>query len=82
METMATAAVLPPEDEEVGGRIEVVTQRPIVLPRQDSPRARVEDLLGRHPWVLPGLLTGIIAMLLLTRGPRVVVVRTARGQQA
>jgi hypothetical protein len=59
----------------VGGTVDLVTERPIVLPRQDGPRARIEDFLGRRPLLLPAVLLGIVALLLLRRGPRIVVVR-------
>jgi len=76
MESMAAAASLPLSERDVRGSIDLVTERPIVLPRQDGPRARVEEFLGRRPWLVPGVLLGVIALLLLTRGPRIVVVRT------
>ncbi|MGP8160589.1 MAG: hypothetical protein ACLQGJ_05115 [Candidatus Dormibacteria bacterium] len=82
METTSAAASAPLEETEVGGTVELVTERPIVLPRQDGPRARVEELLGRRPWLLPAVLLGVIAILLVRRGPRVVVVRAVRGGTA
>ncbi|MGO8685639.1 MAG: hypothetical protein ACLQT7_00440 [Candidatus Dormibacteria bacterium] len=82
METTAAAASEPLEESEVDGTVELVTERPIVLPRQDGPRARVEDFLGRRPWLVPAVLLGVIALLLLRPGPQVVVVRRGgrRGQ--
>ena len=74
METMA-AANAPLDETEVEGRVELVTDRPIVLPRQDGPRARFEEFLGRRPWLVPAVLLGVIAVLLLRQGPRIVVVR-------
>jgi hypothetical protein len=59
----------------VRGTVDLVTERPIVLPRQDGPRARIEDFLGRRPLLVPAVLLGIVALLLLRRGPRIVVVR-------
>ena len=55
--------------------METTSERPIVLPRQDGPRARIEDFLGRRPLLVPAVLLGIVALLLLRRGPRIVVVR-------
>jgi hypothetical protein len=75
METMAATKGAPPEETGVRGRVDLVTERPIVLPRQDGPRARIEEFLGRRPWLVPTVLLGIIAILLVRRGPRVVVVR-------
>ena len=75
METPSAAASEPLRDTEVGGTVDLVTERPIVLPRQDGPRARIEEFLGRRPLLVPGILLGIVALLLLSRGPRVVVVR-------
>jgi len=67
---MVVATVSSPREERaIPGRIDVVTDRPIVLPRQDGARARVEELIGRRPWLIPGLLVGVIAVLLL-REPR------------
>ncbi|MGD1033687.1 MAG: hypothetical protein ABR977_04570 [Candidatus Dormibacteria bacterium] len=77
METMSAAAPL--DEAEVGGRVDLVTERPIVLPRQDGPRARLEEFLGRRPLLVPGVLVGVIALLLLSRGPRVVVLRSRAG---
>ena len=75
METTSAAASEPLRETEVGGTVDLVTERPIVLPRQDGPRARIEDFLGRRPLLLPAVLLGIVALLLLRRGPRIVVVR-------
>jgi hypothetical protein len=75
MEMMAAAASTPLARTEVGGTVDLVTERPIVLPRQDGPRARVEEFLGRRPWLVPALLVGVIAVLAVARAPRVVVVR-------
>ncbi|MGA8015874.1 MAG: hypothetical protein WCB85_08165 [Candidatus Dormiibacterota bacterium] len=70
MDTMA-AAVSPPDQEgRIGGRVELVTERPIVLPRQDGPRARVEEFLVRRPLLVPAVLLAVIALLLLRGGPR------------
>jgi len=82
METMSAAASLPLDQAEVGGTVDLVTERPIVLPRQDGPRARIEDFLGRRPLLVPGVLLGVIALLLLSRGPRIVVVRPAAGRDS
>jgi hypothetical protein len=79
METTSAAASAPLEETEVGGTVELVTERPIVLPRQDGPRARLEEFLGRRPLLVPGVLVGVIALLLLSRGPRVVVLRSRAG---
>jgi hypothetical protein len=75
METTAAAESAPLRDTEVGGTVDLVTMRPIVLPRQDGPRARVEEFLGRRPLLVPGILLGIVALLLLSRRPQIVVVR-------
>jgi hypothetical protein len=75
MEMTSAAASGPRRETEVGGTVDLVTERPIVLPRQDGPRARIEDFLGRRPLLLPAGLLGIVALLLLRRGPRIVVVR-------
>jgi hypothetical protein len=75
METTSAATSEPRRETEVGGTVDLVTERPIVLPRQDGPRARIEEFLGRRPLLVPGILLGIVALLLLSRGPRVVVVR-------
>ena len=75
METTATAASEPLYESAVGGTVDLVTERPIVLPRQDGPRARIEEFLGRRPLLVPGVLLGIVALLLLLRGPRIVVIR-------
>jgi hypothetical protein len=75
MEMTSAAASEPAKETEVGGTVDLVTERPIVLPRQDGPRARIEDFLGRRPLLVPAVLLGIVALLLLRRGPRVVVVR-------
>ena len=75
MEMTAAAASVPLEETEVEGTVELVTERPIVLPRQDGPRARLEEFLGRRPWLVPAVLLGVIAVLLLRRGPWIVVVR-------
>ena len=81
METTSAAASAPLDETEVGGTVELVTDRPIVLPRQDGPRARIEEFLGRRPMLVPGVLVGVIALLLLSRGPRIVVVR-ARAERS
>jgi len=73
------SAAAPLDEAEVGGRVDLVTERPIVLPRQDGPRARLEEFLGRRPLLVPGVLVGVIALLLLSRGPRVVVLRSRAG---
>ncbi|MGD0447430.1 MAG: hypothetical protein ABSB36_02275 [Candidatus Dormibacteria bacterium] len=75
MEMTSAAASEPPKETEVRGTVDLVTERPIVLPRQDGPRARIEDFLGRRPLLVPAVLLGIVALLLLRRGPRIVVVR-------
>jgi hypothetical protein len=75
MEMTSAAASEPLRDTEVGGTVDLVTERPIVLPRQDGPRARVEEFLGRRPLLVPAILLGIVALLLLRRRPRIVVVR-------
>ena len=80
METTSAAASAPPDETEVGGTVDLVTERPIVLPRQDGPRARIEEFLLRRPLLVPGVLVGVIALLLLSRGPRVVVVRPRAGR--
>ena len=80
METPSAAASEPLRDTEVGGTVDLVTERPIVLPRQDGPRARIEEFLGRRPLLVPAVLLGIVALLLLRRGPRIVVVRP-QGQR-
>jgi hypothetical protein len=72
---MTAAASAPLDEVEVKGTVELVTDRPIVLPRQDGPRARVEEFLGRRPWLVPAVLLGCIALLLLREEPRIVVVR-------
>jgi hypothetical protein len=82
METTSAAASVPLEDAEVAGTVELVTERPIVLPRQDGPRARIEEFLWRRPWLVPAVLLGVIALLLVSRGPRVVVVRPVRSRAA
>jgi hypothetical protein len=70
MEATEAAAPNPTaESGGVAGRVELVTDRPIVLPRRDSPRARAEALLIARPWLVPGLLLGVIALLLLRRAP-------------
>jgi len=69
MSTVVATASSEGRDRQVPGRIDVVTERPIVLPRQDGARARVEELMDRRPWLVPGLLVGVIALLLL-REPR------------
>jgi hypothetical protein len=74
METTAAATSEPLTDTEVGGTVDLVTERPIVLPRQDGPRARIEEFLGRRPLLVPAILLGIVALLLLRR-PRLVVIR-------
>ena len=80
MESMAVAASEPLNDSNVRGTVDLVTERPIVLPRQDGPRARIEEFLGRRPLLVPGVLLGMVALLLLFRGPRIVVVRPQRGR--
>jgi hypothetical protein len=80
METTSAAASEPLRDTEVRGTVDLVTERPIVLPRQDGPRARIEEFLGRRPLLVPAVLLGIVALLLLRRGPRIVVVRR-QGQR-
>jgi len=70
METTSAAASAPFDETEVEGTVELVTERPIVLPRQDGPRARIEEFLGRRPWLVPSVLLGVIAVLLLRQGPR------------
>lgn len=82
MESMAAAATEPLNDPDVRGTVELVTQRPIVLPRQDGPRARIEDFLGRRPLVVPGILLGVIALLVLFRRPRIVVVPARIGRDS
>ena len=82
METMSAAATAPLDETEVGGTVDLVTERPIVLPRQDGPRARMEEFLGRRPLLVPGVLLGVIALLLLSRGPRIVVVRPRPGRDS
>ncbi len=52
------------EGERVAGRIEVMTQSPIVLPRPGSPRARAQELLGNRRWLL-GVALGSIALMVL-----------------
>jgi hypothetical protein len=75
METTSAATSEPLDETEVHGTVELVTERPIVLPRQDGPRARLEEFLGVRPWLVPAVLLGVIAVLLLRQGPRIVVVR-------
>ena len=75
METTAAAASEPLQDSAVGGMVDLVTERPIVLPRQDGPRARIEEFLDRRPLLVPVVLLGVIVLLLLRRGPRIAVVR-------
>jgi hypothetical protein len=75
METKVTAASEPLKDQAVGGMVDLVTERPIVLPRQDGPRARIEEFLDRRPLLVPVVLLGVIVLLLLRRGPRIAVVR-------
>ena len=70
METTSAAANEPFDETEVEGTVELVTERPIVLPRQDGPRARIEEFLGLRPWLVPTVLLGVIALLLLRPGPR------------
>jgi hypothetical protein len=66
-----TAAASPPDEEtRIGGRVELVTERPIVLPRQDRPRARVEEFLMRRPLLVPAVLLAVIALLLVRGAPR------------
>jgi hypothetical protein len=76
MQRTSAAASEPLTDSDVEGTVELVTERPIVLPRQDGPRARIEEFLVRRPLLVPGILLGIVVLLLLSssRGPRVVVV--------
>jgi hypothetical protein len=52
------------EGVRVAGRIEVMTERPIVLPRPGSPRARAQALLERRRWLL-GAALGSIALVVL-----------------
>ena len=80
MEMTSAAASEPPKETGVRGTVDLVTERPIVLPRQDGPRARIEDFLGRRPLLVPAVLLGIVALLLLRRGPRIVLVRP-QGQR-
>jgi hypothetical protein len=75
MEMTSAAAAAPLAETEVEGTVELVTERPIVLPRQDGPRARIEEFFDRRPWVVPAVLLGVIALLLLRQEPRIVVVR-------
>ena len=75
MKTTAVAAGTPLREAGVRGSIELVTERPIVLPRQDGPRARIDELLDRRPWLVPAVLMGIIAILLVRGRPQVVVTR-------
>ena len=78
METMAMTASPPPQgtaspplrEQRVRGSVELVTEQPIVLPRQDGPRARLDDLLDRHRWLVPAMLLGIIAILLTRERPQ------------
>jgi hypothetical protein len=62
---MVRMAIPPDVEPVVRGRIEVVTEHPIVLPRRDGTRSRVEEAMGRRPWLVSGLLLAIIALLLL-----------------
>lgn len=48
----------------VAGRIEVVTPRPIVLPRPGSPRARAQALLGDRDWLVAAV-AGSLALMAL-----------------
>ena len=82
METMSAAASAPLDETAVGGTVDLVTERPIVLPREDGPRARIEEFLGRRPLLVPGVLVGVIALLLLSWGPRIVVVRPRAGHDS
>ena len=82
METTAAAASEPLQDSAVGGMVDLVTERPIVLPRQDGLRARIEEFLERRPLLVPAVLLGIIALLLLWRGPRIAVVRPQTRRDA
>jgi len=55
MEMTSAAASEPPKETGVRGTVDLVTERPIVLPRQDGPRARIEDFLGRRPLLVPAV---------------------------
>jgi hypothetical protein len=82
METTATAASEPLKDPAAGGMVDLVTARPIVLPRQDGPRARIEEYLDRRPLLVPAVLLGVIVLLLLRRGPRIAVVRRQKRRDS
>ncbi len=66
--TAEARASLRPGQTPVAGLVELVTERPIVLPRQDGfGRTRLEQSLGERPWILPSLLTGLLVLFLLRR---------------
>ncbi|MGD0834417.1 MAG: hypothetical protein ABSA40_08350 [Candidatus Dormibacteria bacterium] len=66
--TAEARASLRPGQTPVAGLVELVTERPIILPRQDGfGRARLEQSLGERPWILPSLLTALLVLFLLRR---------------
>jgi hypothetical protein len=66
--TAEARASLRPGQTPVAGVVELVTERPIILTREDGEgRTRLEQNLGDQPWILPSLLAGIIVLFLLRR---------------
>jgi hypothetical protein len=66
--TAEARASLRPGQTPVAGLVELVTERPIILPRRDDgAHARLEQSLNRRPWILPSLLAGVIVLILLRR---------------
>ncbi|GAC1571731.1 MAG: hypothetical protein NVS3B18_04960 [Candidatus Dormibacteria bacterium] len=54
-------------DPPVAGRVEVVTTRPVPVPRDPTWRTRAGDRLDELPWVLPTALLSALMLWLLTR---------------
>ena len=61
------------------GTLILLEPNPFYLLRQGG---RIEEFLERRPLLVPAVLLGIIALLLLWRGPRIAVVRPQTRRDA